>query len=291
MESSLEALVELAKSGDRDALESLVRRIQDRIYGLAIRMLVYPSDAEDATQEILVKIITHLDSFRGESSFSSWVYRVAANHLLTTRKRGLERKEVTFDYWEQRADEGLAAAGSYRPPEAEENILAKEILIRCLLVVLVCLSRELRMTYILSTVYGLDSEQGAEILGISPAAFRKRLSRARSLVREHMTRKCGLVRPANPCRCEKQISHAVEIGWVNPGELVFARHPECRAQDEPGQSQSVETGDDRLIAELFRGLPGFAAPESFLIRLKQAIASGRIDMGLEGFMGEIRGNA
>jgi DNA-directed RNA polymerase specialized sigma24 family protein len=67
----LEVFVERAKNGDKRALEDVIRGIQDLIYGLAIRMLWHPSDAEDATQEILIKIITHLDGFRGESSFTS----------------------------------------------------------------------------------------------------------------------------------------------------------------------------------------------------------------------------
>ena len=278
MDASLETLVESAKGGDGDALESLVRRIQDNIYGLALRMLARPSDAEDATQEILVKVITHLDSYRGESSFTTWVYRVAANHLLTSRKRGIERLEVTFDYWEQRADEGLASRASFSLPEAEENFFAKELMIRCLLVVLICLKRDLRLAYVLSTVYGLNSEQGSEILDITPATFRKRLSRARSLVREHMTNKCGLVRPENPCRCEKQIAYSVDTGWIEPGILWFANHPEGPQDEQPVCRRGDETGDDRLIAELFRNMPGFAAPDVFLPRLKEAIESGRIDM-------------
>jgi len=86
MEAPMEALVEQAKNGDPDALEALVRQIQDRIYGLAMRMLWHPQDAEDATQEILVKIVTHLGSFRNESAFATWCYRIAANHLLSLRK-------------------------------------------------------------------------------------------------------------------------------------------------------------------------------------------------------------
>ena len=73
MEPAIETMVEQAKEGHKDALEALIRSIQDRIYGLSIRMLYHPADAEDATQEILIKVITHLDSFRGESAFTTWV--------------------------------------------------------------------------------------------------------------------------------------------------------------------------------------------------------------------------
>ena len=87
MGSAIESLVERAKEGDQNALEELVRHIQDPVYGLALRMLSHPADAEDATQEILVKVVTHLVSFRQESAFTTWVYRIASNHLITNNKR------------------------------------------------------------------------------------------------------------------------------------------------------------------------------------------------------------
>src|SRR5579864_1619979 len=105
---SLEQLVEEVKGGNRTALEELIRRIQDRVYGLALRMLWHPADAEDAAQEILIRIITHLDSFRGESAFTTWVYRVASNYLLTARKRRAEQEELTFGRFAAQLDEGLS---------------------------------------------------------------------------------------------------------------------------------------------------------------------------------------
>ena len=100
MESALEDQVQLAKEGNKKALDSLIRGIQDRVYGLALRMLGHPADAEDATQEILVKVVTHIGSFRQECEFSTWVYRVAANHLLTIRKRLAENQTLSFEDYE-----------------------------------------------------------------------------------------------------------------------------------------------------------------------------------------------
>ena len=85
-ESRLDQLVEQAREGDEEALEAVVRALQDRIYNLALRMLWHPSDAEDATQEILVKVITRLRQFRHESAFTTWVYQIAKNHLFITRR-------------------------------------------------------------------------------------------------------------------------------------------------------------------------------------------------------------
>ena len=110
MDFSLQPQVEQAQNGDREALEQVVKAIQGKIYGLALRMLWHPEDAKDATQEILIRIITHLGTFRGDSSFMTWVYRVAANALLTIRKGRMEGAGLTFQAFEQDLDEGISDA-------------------------------------------------------------------------------------------------------------------------------------------------------------------------------------
>src|SRR5712691_386510 len=90
------ALVARARAGNREALEELVRRHQGWIYNIAVRMLYHPQDAEDATQEILLKAVTRLSSFEGRSSFRTWLYRIAVNHLLNTKRGRVERESLTF---------------------------------------------------------------------------------------------------------------------------------------------------------------------------------------------------
>src|SRR5207245_1911451 len=110
MEESLEELVRRAREGDGESLERLVSGIQDRVYGLALRMLWHPEDARDASQEILIRIVTRLATFRGESSFSTWAHRVAANYLLSARKSRLEQQAYTFQRFGEELDEGLSDA-------------------------------------------------------------------------------------------------------------------------------------------------------------------------------------
>ena len=81
----LQALVDKATAGDRKALETLVTSVQDIVFNLSLRMLGTFADAEDATQDILLKMITHLSSFRGDSSFTTWVFSIAVNHLKNYR--------------------------------------------------------------------------------------------------------------------------------------------------------------------------------------------------------------
>jgi DNA-directed RNA polymerase specialized sigma24 family protein len=92
-------LVEQAKSGNRDALEKLILRHQAWVYNIAVRMVFRPQDAEDVTQEVLVKVITKLSTFKGDSAFRTWLYRIVANHVLNMQRRWAETQTTTFaDY-------------------------------------------------------------------------------------------------------------------------------------------------------------------------------------------------
>lgn len=271
METPLEALVERARQGDKDALESVVRAIMDRVYGLAIRMLAHDEDAEDATQEILIRIITHLGTFRGESAFSSWVYRVASNHLLNTRRRRAERYFVSLEAIGQQVETALGADRPYVAPEAERELLVKETMLGCLHAVLVALKRDLRLAYILGDVIGVTSAEGAYILDISATAFRKRLSRARTLLVDFMREKCGLVRTSNPCRCENQVSYAIQSNCINPRRLMFSPQDGNRKDASLSPTELEEMDELQRIAALFRSLPHYSAPETVLASLKTIV--------------------
>lgn len=266
-----EELVRKAKGGDKSALESIVHGIQDRIYGLAIRMLWHPEDAEDATQEILVKIVTRLGSFRSESAFTTWCYRIACNHLLTTRKRRAERVEMSFERFEEDVVAGISYAEKVSPVEPEQDLLAKEVMIACVQGVLLCLDRDQRVVFILGVVYEIDGNQGGSILGISPEAYRKRLSRAKTLLRGFLMKTCGLFNESNPCRCRRQIPYALKTRFLNPKKLVFATHP--TRNDQPGPLFDCLRDMDEVnrLTALFRQ-PKYRAPNAFMERLKGLIA-------------------
>src|SRR5687767_12016653 len=83
-------LVEQSLAGDRESLERLVLRHQAWIYNIAVRMVFDPHDAEEVTQEVLVKVVTKLGTYKGESAFRTWLYRIAANHVLSMKRRRAE---------------------------------------------------------------------------------------------------------------------------------------------------------------------------------------------------------
>ena len=88
------SLVERAKGGDKAALDELIRRHQAWIYNIALRMVWEPRDAEDVTQEVLIKVITRLSHFEGKSKFRTWLYRIVINHVINMKAR---RHELTAE--------------------------------------------------------------------------------------------------------------------------------------------------------------------------------------------------
>src|SRR6266404_285100 len=92
-------LVEQARNGSRAALEKLILRHQAWIYNIAVRMVFQPHDAEEVTQEVLVRVFTRLGTFKGECKFRTWLYRITANHVLNMQRRSAETGVTTFaDY-------------------------------------------------------------------------------------------------------------------------------------------------------------------------------------------------
>ena len=145
----LEALLERARDGDGESLERLVEQIQRPIYNLALRMLWHPEDARHATRDILVRVITHLGSFRGESRVPTWVFRIAANYLTTARRSRVEAAAYTFDRFANELRDGLA---DFRDAEAwprDKALLLEEVKVGCMRGLLTCLDRPHRLAYIL----------------------------------------------------------------------------------------------------------------------------------------------
>jgi RNA polymerase sigma factor (sigma-70 family) len=271
----LEGLVEQAKAGDREALEHVVAAIQDRVYGLARRMLWNAEDARDATQEILVRVVTHLGSFRGESAFLTWVYRIATNHLVTARKSRLEEQGLSWEAFGEDLARGLSDAPVAARSSAEEALLLEEVKVGCTLAMLACLDRPHRLAYVLGEILEMDHAEAASVLGITPAAFRKRLSRARREVVAFTSRHCGLVEPANACRCRRRVAGAVETGRVNPARLEFAGDPE-RARRFPQVLAEIRRLEHaRRAAALYRSHPDLAAPDDLAAAVRRLIAHAR----------------
>ncbi len=203
--------IALAKEGDAKALEELVRSVQDRVHKLAIRMLADPVAAQDATQEILIRIVTKLSTYREESRFETWAYRVATNYLLTARKVIARDPGLSFRMFSDDLLDGLADENCRVP---EDHVMLNELRLRCTMAMLLCLDREHRAAYVLGDILELEHGEAAEVLNISPANFRKRLSRARSDVHGFTANTCGLATKTAPCGCRRRLPAALRMGRI-----------------------------------------------------------------------------
>lgn len=256
------ALVARAQAGDRQALEEIVRRHQGWIYNIAIRMLYHPQDAEDATQEILIKTLTRLSSFEGRSSFRTWLYRIVVNHVLNTKRGRLEPATMSFQCY----GHGLDSTPDLDPPDqrtvaADVRLLVDEARISCTSGMLLCLDREQRLIYILGEIFDVTDTLGAELLEISPDNFRQRLARARRDLHNFMNDKCGLVDRANPCRCAKKTRGFIQAGYVDPENLLFARQRVVQVREVVPATSAAITTLDSQCAEIYRQHPFHESPD------------------------------
>lgn len=173
-------------------------------------MLGNPRDAEDAAQDILVKVATHLGSFEGRSRLTTWVHAIAARHLLRFRKSRAEdraREEEGFAEWLRL---GLAFGGGATAPE--DVVLVREVRMACSQGMLLVLSREERLALVLVDLIGFDGAEAADVASVPAATFRKRLSRARARLGTFLRAHCGVVSPDAACTCARQVQAKQALG-------------------------------------------------------------------------------
>lgn len=259
--TSDEALVAAATSGNRQAVHTLIERYQDWVFNLALRMLWNRDDAADATQEIFLKMVTRLSTFEHRSAFKTWLYRLATNHLLMWKRKSKAESAITgFDCYAaclSTMPDSDAFAGS-----PESAMIVEEARIGCMLGMLLCLTRQQRLVYLLGEIFELGDRLGGEILGITPDNFRQRLRRTRSQLHAFLRGNCGLVDPANPCRCERKTAGFIRAGIVDPERMQFvpASMAEARrvAREE---SRSISAIVAKGIGHLYRHHPTWPSPD------------------------------
>ena len=262
-------MVRLATAGDAAALEALLRRHQQWIFNLTLYMLQVRADAEDATQEILLKVTTALASFRGTSTFRTWVRRIAVNHVLDRRRSRAESAvhgfECYADYLEKAADVPL---GEELLPE--QQLLVQEARFACSLGMLLCLDRAQRVSFVLGEILELEDVTASEILDITRENFRQRLARARADLGQFLAGRCGLIDSANPCRCARKTQAFIRDGVVDPARLQFAPLHVESARRSAGRRLLQLDVLQQQSAKLAATYPRFAAPD-LALRIRELI--------------------
>jgi len=213
-------LIDEALNGSTKSLEELIKRHQHYIYNIASKMVLSPFDAEDITQEILVKVVTKLAQFEGKSNFRTWLYRITFNHFLKMKKYWLEDKITSFESYGNDLD-NIQDVEMTSEEKLSKSELIKEAKYSCMMGMLLCLNREQRLVYILGEIFDANHSIGSVLLDISKANFRKRLERARKDLYQFMNNKCGLVNKNNPCKCSRKTSGFIKAGWVDIDRMKF----------------------------------------------------------------------
>ena len=181
------ALVAQAKAGDQNAFSELVNRYERKIYRLAKNITRNDEDAEDVLQDAFLKAYTHLDNFKGDSKFYTWIVRIAVNEaLMRLRKRKTDRSvplDEPVDLGEETVQREIAVW-----EDNPEQQYSQEEWRRILDEAIDSLKPDFRTVFVLRDIEELSTEETAETLGISVPAVKSRLLRARLALREKLTR-------------------------------------------------------------------------------------------------------
>jgi RNA polymerase sigma factor (sigma-70 family) len=272
-------------SGGPEAGE-LLASVYGRVYDLAVRMLLDPDEAEDAAQDIAVKLLRGLPSFRGESSFATWALAVASNHLLALASR---RRIPGLSFEAYEGEKGaLPDPRGAELSEGERSLLGEELKFACTLGMLQCLDPVDRLAYVLHCFFGLSSEEGGAAAGLSAEAFRQRLSRTRRRMADFLKATCGL--GGGECSCGPRVGLALERGRICRGRPYSRRAlAAARATDAgvPAEGARAEPGaSDAVRLESFKGAMEELESEGALFRAQPSMlpedVARRISLALEG---------
>ena len=254
----LQALIGKATAGDKKALEALVAGVEDMVFNLSLRMLGTFPDAEDATQDILLKMITHLSSFRGESAFTTWVFSIAINHLKNYKKHMFAQHPLSFEYYGEDIENGNIRDVPDLTQNVEKEILAEELKMSCTNVMLQCLDTESRCIFILGTMFQVDSRIAGDILEMTPEAYRQRLSRIRKKMAEFLGQYCGEY-GGGRCKCKDRVNYAIQNHRINPLKLDYTKAAEISLETMMDVKHAMEEMDD--LSQDFSFCKPYQAPE------------------------------
>jgi len=177
-----EALIEQIKQGDLDAFDSLAARYETRVYTIAYRYVGNYNDASDLAQEALIRVYRSIKSFRGESSFLTWLYRVVTNVCKDEMRRRARDKTVSM---EELAEKGRTPAAEGKYNLLEDTILRQEWQEE-IQQILNSLSPEHRTIVVLRDIQGYSYEEIAFFLECSLGTVKSRLNRARNILKDRL---------------------------------------------------------------------------------------------------------
>ena len=180
-------LVRRCQRGDSEAMSCLIVKYQDRVYNTILKICQNHDDAAELTQDTFVKVLENISSFRGKSSFYTWLFRVAVNHTLNYCKRRFKLLPVSLDAENDQFEEGKGklAAVLADPNGVDPAMVAQQKELSQIVVNLIGqLQQEYRVVLVLRDIEQMSYAKIAEVLQIETGTVKSRLSRARTKLRE-----------------------------------------------------------------------------------------------------------
>ena len=184
--------LERAKSGDIAAFEQLIESYQRKIFNIALRMLGNYDDAGDLTQEVLIRIYKSIKSFKEQSSFSTWIYRITTNVCLDEIRRRRNRKAISLDEEIKLDDGDMKRQIESDEPSPEETAEAEDLK-RIVNDAIARLSEEHRTVIVLRDIQGLSYEEISEVLKCPEGTVKSRINRARQALKNILVSKRELL--------------------------------------------------------------------------------------------------
>jgi RNA polymerase sigma-70 factor, ECF subfamily len=189
-----ETLAARAAVGDDLAFEAIVERYQARVFRLACR-LTSDTDAPDVLQETFLQLYRHLSSFRGESQFRTWLYRIASNAALMHRRARTRRPAEPLDAFLPRFDadgKHVSTAAELQVASHADELLDRQFLAEKAREVMARLPDLYRDAFVLRDLEEMSTEDVAHTLGVAPATVRQRVHRARLMLRGYLSDLVGV---------------------------------------------------------------------------------------------------
>lgn len=253
--------VQAALDGDPSAVRTVVQTLQRPVFHLALRMLMHHDDAEEATQEALLKVVTRLSSFDGRSLFSTWAWSVATRSIIDFSRARSRPHALTFEDFAKDVTRDLDQTATTRP---EDAVLVGQVKVGCARAMLQCLDEDQRLAYVLGEILEVDQVQAAQALGLTAATFRKRLERARLRVATAVRAFCGVVSAQAQCRCRKRLVPAQAMRRLDRRDTsdldVFELHQRIEQLDADSASRMFFRADpqtsvaERVLPQVYAAL-------------------------------------
>jgi len=187
-------LVERSKKGDREAFEHLVKMYENKVYTIAYRLMGNHADAADLAQDAFIKIYQALPNFRGDSSFSTWIYHITVNVCRDELRKRQRRPTFSLDETTENGSTPNELRSTMSTPEEElERTETQAMVQQCLN----NLSDDYRIILVMREIQEMSYEEIAEILGLSLGTVKSRLSRARNALKEKISKQMELLSPGH----------------------------------------------------------------------------------------------